>query len=530
MNIKCTALFFLFVFFTVSHFYAQEMPLDFSDEQDEFVGFSGSGFAFNIDPEDSENEVGQFFNDGSEPWGGFTLGLIRQIDLDFQKTISLSFYGFDPNAHTLLIKLEDGANPDVEVTIDIAAGGGWTHDLIIDFSNAVLSSDPTIPVDASGKYSRLTIFIDGGVSTPGTYLIDNIDDGTEGTGGNPFEIDVEYTNLVWEDNFDIPGAVNPANWHHQTQVLFPGVGWANNEEQHYTDRIENSFVDNTGFLNIVAKKETFTDQNLTKEYTSARLNSKFAFTYGRVDVRAKIPIEAGTWPAIWMLGKNINELGGFWQPTFGSTGWPDCGEIDIMEHGIFSGQDINYIGSALHSPCCFGGEPNKGGIIASDLANEFHVYSVNWSPNQITFLLDGVGFYTYRPAIKNASTWPFFEDQFILLNTAIGGFAGPTNPSFTESPMIIDYVRVFQEGVVNVEDKLGIDDSLEIFPNPVRDQLYINSEIAPATLILYDVFGKIILKETVQTNSLDLHNLASGIYLLELYFGKEKVVRKVIVD
>ena len=92
---------------------------------------------------------------------------------------------------------------------------------------------------------------------------------------------------------------------------------------------------------------------MTKNYTSARLNSKFAFTYGRVDVRAKLPIDLGTWPAIWMLGKNINENGAYWDPVFGTTNWPACGEVDIMEHGIFPSEDIDYIGSALHTPLLF---------------------------------------------------------------------------------------------------------------------------------------------------------------------------------
>jgi beta-glucanase (GH16 family) len=117
--------------------------------------------------------------------------------------------------------------------------------------------------------------------------------------------------LVWADEFDTDGAVNPNNWFHQTQLPASG-SWFNGEEQHYTNRIENSFVNN-GFLNIVAIKESFTDQGETKQYTSARLNSKFAFTYGRVDVRARLPFGDGTWPAIWTLGKNISEDGAYWE-------------------------------------------------------------------------------------------------------------------------------------------------------------------------------------------------------------------------
>ena len=236
------------------------------------------------------------------------------------------------------------------------------------------------------------------------------------------QVDVVYNNLVWSDEFDVNGAINSTNWFQQTQLPSSG-SWFNGEYQHYTNQLTNSFV-NGGMLNIVAKKEPYTDQGITKQYTSARLNSKFAFKYGRVDVRAKLPIDAGTWPAIWMLGKNVNEPGGYFASTYGTTDWPACGETDIMEHGIFSGQPINYIQSTLHTPSSYGNSVNNGGTIASDLANNYHVYSVNWSPFQISFLLDGVIFYTYNPAVKDATTWPFDKDQYLLLNLAVGGVAG----------------------------------------------------------------------------------------------------------
>jgi beta-glucanase (GH16 family) len=527
MKSNCTSLFLVFLF--ISHLsFSQQMPIDFSDALENFTAFAGSDFSFSVDPNDSENEVGQLFNDGSEPWQGFTLDLTSSIDLDFQNTISLSFYGFDPNTHNIVLKLENGANPNVEFTQTVPSGGGWTDNITFDFSNAVLSSDGTTPVNATGAYDKLTIFIDGGVTIAGTYLVDNIEDGSTGT--DPNAIDVEYTNLVWEDNFDISGVVNPTNWHHQTQVIIPGVGWANGEVQHYTNRIDNSFVDDSGFLHIVAKKETFSDQGLTKNYTSARLNSKFAFTYGRVDVRAKLPLELGTWPAIWLLGKNINENGGYWASNFGTTSWPECGEIDIMEHGIFPSEPIDYISSALHTPCCFGGNPNKGGVIATDLANNFHVYSLNWSPDQITFLLDGVGFYTYNPAIKDASTWPFFEDQFILLNVAMGGVAGSIDPTFSQSPMIIDYVRVYQEGGVNVEEIFNLNNSIQVFPNPANDKVYVTAKVAPSSLALYDIFGRLILRKVEDTERIDVSSLTPGVYFIEIYSNNEKVIKKVIIN
>lgn len=263
------------------------------------------------------------------------------------------------------------------------------------------------------------------------------------------QVDVVYNNLVWSDEFNTNGPVDQNKWFQQTQ-LPAGGSWFNGEQQHYTDQLTNSFVDN-GNLNIVAKRENYTSQGITKQYTSARLNSKFAFTYGRVDIRAKAPNNAGTWPALWLLGKNVNEDGGFFDSSFGTTSWPACGEIDIMEHGIFPGQPINYIGAAIHTPSSFGNTVNKGGIQANDIAQNYHVYSMNWSPNQISFLLDDVLFYTYNPTVKNASTWPFNADQYILLNIAMGGFAGTIPSNFNQASMVIDYVRIYQNTAVDTQ-------------------------------------------------------------------------------
>jgi beta-glucanase (GH16 family) len=262
------------------------------------------------------------------------------------------------------------------------------------------------------------------------------------------QVDVVYSDLVWSDEFNTNGGVNPTNWFHQTQIPASG-SWFNGEVQHYTDQLTNSFV-NAGTLNIVAKKEPYTDQGITKQYTSARLNSKFAFKYGRVDIRAKIPKNLGTWPALWMLGKNINEDGAFFDSSFGTTSWPACGEIDIIEHGITQSQPDNYIQSALHTPSSFGNTINIGGVVVgNNIADNYHIYSVNWSPFQISFLLDGVVFYTYNPDVKTPNNWPFNEEQYLLLNIAMGGVAGTVPSNFTQSSMLIDYVRVYQNTLVD---------------------------------------------------------------------------------
>lgn len=267
------------------------------------------------------------------------------------------------------------------------------------------------------------------------------------------QVDIVYSDLVWSDEFDGTGTINSVKWHHQIQ-LPPGGSWYNGELQHYTNLISNSYVQN-GNLHIVAKQENYTNQGVTKQYTSARLNSKFAFKYGRVDVRAKLPMQQGTWPAIWMLGKNINEDGAFFDANFGTTNWPACGEIDIMEHGITPSQPINYIQSAIHTPSSFGATVNHGGTIANNLGTDFHVYSMNWSPNQISFLLDGVIFYTYNPSVKNVNTWPFDSDQYLLLNIAMGGVAGNINSNFIQDEMVIDYVRVYQNTQVDTQQPIG---------------------------------------------------------------------------
>ena len=255
-------------------------------------------------------------------------------------------------------------------------------------------------------------------------------------------------NLVWSDEFESNGAVNSEKWHHQT-LLPNGYSWYNSELQHYTNRIQNSYIEN-GLLKIVAIKENFTDQGHTKQYTSARLNSKFSFTYGKVEVRAKLPYGVGTWPAIWTLGKNIIEPGGYWTNSFGTTSWPACGEIDIMEHW---GDNQNYVQSATHTPSSYGGTINHGGQTISTASSEMHTYTLVWTAEKLVFSVDDVVHYTYNPPVKDSNTWPFDSEQYLLLNLAI---EPNITPNFTQSAMEIDYVRVYQGG----EDNYVVPDNI----------------------------------------------------------------------
>jgi len=519
MRIQCTIS--LLFFFVTTLCYSQQMPLDFADSADNFAVFGGSGFAIVNDPQDGSNKVGQFHNDGTNPTQGFYIDLTQSIDLDSEKNITLSFYSFDPNSHNIMVKLENGTNPDVEVrqNFSVPSPSDW-KELTFDFSNAQLSSDGT-PINATGTYTRLTIFIDEDVTTAGTYLIDNINDGSTPT--DPNELDVIYSDLVWSDEFETDGALDNTKWFHQTQ-LPAGGSWFNGELQHYTNRIENSFVD-AGFLNIVAIKENFTDQGHTKEYTSARLNSKLAFTYGRVDVRAKLPFGNGTWPAIWTLGKNISETGAYWETQgFGTTSWPACGEIDIMEHGLHS---TNQVSVALHTPSSSGNTVNTATQMLADVANDFHIYSMNWSPDQITFLIDGVGFYTYKPSTQNSATWPFDQDQYLLLNIAMGGFSGTPDASFTESSMVIDYVRVYQN--VNLSTEGVFANKFSVYPNPTSDVLHIRTNENIDRIALFNVLGQAVLNQRMPAKQLRVHSIKPDMYILKIYSGNKTVTKKVII-
>ena len=245
-------------------------------------------------------------------------------------------------------------------------------------------------------------------------------------------------NLVWSDEFDTDGAIDTSKWF--AEIIPPDneTNWWNGEKQHYTDRLDNVYISD-GTLKIVAKKEDYTfitsrNESITKEYTSARIKTqdKYEFTYGRIDVKAKLPQGEGTWPAIWMLGANID-----------SVNWPACGEIDIMEHW---GHNASIVASATHNTACYGGCANVtvGETTLPDYATNFHVYSLVWTEEELRFLIDDELKYKYKPNTKNNNNWPYTKDQFIILNLAMGGDWFTIDPNFSASTMEIDYVRVYQ--------------------------------------------------------------------------------------
>jgi len=236
-------------------------------------------------------------------------------------------------------------------------------------------------------------------------------------------------NLVWADDFD-GDVVNSGNWTFETGA----TGWGNNELQNYTNGSNAKVQD--GILTITAKK--LNDNKAAGSYTSTRIISsgKKEFTYGRMEIRAKLPSGTGIWPAIWMLGSNI-----------GNVGWPACGEIDIME---YVGYQPNTVHATVHTPAGYGSNGSGSSKTLQTAEEEFHVYGLFWTEKEMVFYTDSIDNVTYRyvPSNKTDDNWPFNKPQFFILNVAVGGnwggAQGIDNSIFPQS-MQIDYVRVYQE-------------------------------------------------------------------------------------
>ena len=225
---------------------------------------------------------------------------------------------------------------------------------------------------------------------------------------------------IWSDEFNINGAPDASKW---TYDLGAG-GWGNSELQYYTNRPSNVIVQN-GVLKITAVKESYSGSS----YTSARIKSQglYSFTYGRVEISAKLPSAVGTWPALWMLGSNIT-----------NTAWPACGEMDIMEQ---KGNELNKIYGTIHYPGHSGGGGVGSTLTISNSSTQFHKYTLDWSAAAIKMYVDNVLYLT----VPNTGSLPFNQNFFFIINMAMGGtFGGTVSPSFTTDTMEVDYIRVYK--------------------------------------------------------------------------------------
>ena len=246
--------------------------------------------------------------------------------------------------------------------------------------------------------------------------------------------------LVWSDEFDVDGLPNAAKWDYDTDRN--RLGWYNNELQYYArTRPENARVQG-GKLLITARRENLTTASDYggQAYTSARLvtRGKASWTYGFIEVRAKLPCALGTWPAIWMLGT-------------GGT-WPDDGEIDIMEQKGTSAADKGRVLGTIHTRAYnyFNGTLGVGqgsSVAVPDACTAFHNYQLTWNGDRILIGVDNNIYFEFvNPKTGDAARWPFDNPQYLLLNLAIGGdLGGAVDNSAFPVQMEIDYVRMYKK-------------------------------------------------------------------------------------
>ncbi|WP_445384406.1 glycoside hydrolase family 16 protein [Robiginitalea sp. IMCC44478] len=231
-----------------------------------------------------------------------------------------------------------------------------------------------------------------------------------------------FDTLVWSEEFTVPGPPDSAIWNYNLGDGCPNLcGWGNGESQVYTSDAQNVVVQE-GILRINAIRNG-------NSFTSARITSKgkAEFRYGRIEIRAKLPSGGGTWPALWMLGSDID-----------TNPWPGSGEIDIMEH-VGNKQDV--VQGATHDPLNYGGNARVVSTVEEGVSEDFHVYGIIWDESEITFFIDDRNYGT----LSNGNNRPFNKPYYFLLNIAMGGnLGGAIDPNFTSATMEVDYIRVYQ--------------------------------------------------------------------------------------
>jgi len=234
--------------------------------------------------------------------------------------------------------------------------------------------------------------------------------------------------LLWSDEFN-GNTLNTQNW---TFDIGNNSGWGNQELEYYTSRVNNVFV-SAGKLIIEADQESYQGSN----YTSARIKTEGIqqFTYGRIDIRAKLPVAHGMWPALWMLGSNISTVP-----------WPGCGETDIME---LVGSNPSQVTGSMHWQQSNGSEGtynNNYDLSSGDFSQQFHVFSLLWQHDSVQFYVDDNLYVNGSIANVTSGAYPFNLPFFFIFNVAVGGdWPGPPdNTTIFPQRMFVDYVRVFE--------------------------------------------------------------------------------------
>ncbi|MGZ3722643.1 MAG: glycoside hydrolase family 16 protein [Bdellovibrionales bacterium] len=228
--------------------------------------------------------------------------------------------------------------------------------------------------------------------------------------------------LVWSDEFDYTGKLDAQKWEYETDE----GKWGNNESQHYTDSLRNSRVENG---NLIIE----THHEAPDVYTSARAHTKTNFKYGRFEIRAKFPSGNGTWPAIWMMGVKQN---------YGDSLWPDNGEVDIVEH---VGREPDQLLASIYTKNFnwMNGNGLTKFINFPSTEEDFHVYSLEWSPEELRISVDGMPYNVFKNPHTTWGDWPFDQDMHLILNLALNSFGGDIDDAIFPQRMLVDYVRIY---------------------------------------------------------------------------------------
>ncbi|MBW6466933.1 MAG: CIA30 family protein [Brevefilum sp.] len=332
-------------------------------------------------------------------------------------------------------------NIEVQLGDPLAVPGQGTYEHILEASQkagiGTYSFSRTFPIEQDWSNSGGINFWYYGQNSQKDVLVSLVNDQEEEV------VDPSKWKLVWRDEFNAKSgeAPNPAVWAHEIgDGTANGIpGWGNDELQFYTTSTENAVIDGNGNLQITAKEA---DGSLLCyygpcEYTSARLltSDRFEIAYGRLEARIKVPEGAGLWPAFWMLGTDIGEVG-----------WPQSGEIDIME---YVGREPNEVFGTLHGPGYSGGQSyGQYYDLGKPVADDFHTFAIEWQPDTITWFIDGMPFFTATPTDEYMldKQWVFNHPFYIIMNVAVGGNFGGAVGADTTFPqsMLVDYVRLYQ--------------------------------------------------------------------------------------
>lgn len=308
-------------------------------------------------------------------------------------------------------------------------------------------------------------------------------------------------NLIWSEEFN-GTQINTQQWNYD--IGTGDWGWGNNELQYYTNQSANLSVSN-GMATFRALDQPFGNS----AYTSSRIQTKnkFSVQYGKIEARMKLPMGQGLWPAFWMLGQNIDAVS-----------WPNCGEIDIMEHV----NNNPFVNGTLH--WYQNGNQASGSSISTDIT-QFHLYSIEWDDTQIQWFVDGILYKTFN--IQSSVHSAFHQDFFIILNIAVGGLwpGSPDNTTIFPAEMQVDYIRVYQPETVGISE---LDTQTKLFPNPNNGNFQISEPKGIQTIRIFNSLGAVVWQTFNSDGNLQTQ-LPTGLYVCEIVNKLNQISRKPLI-